>query len=156
MILVLDNIRSVYNVGSLFRTADAAGVSEILLCGVTPDPIDRFGRARADLAKVALGAEEGVPWRHIPTTRDVIAELQKQGLTVVALEQSQGSHDYRKVAEGLDFAKTTLVVGEETQGLSQEILDMVDVIAEIPMSGEKESLNVSVATGIALFRFRDM
>jgi 23S rRNA (guanosine2251-2'-O)-methyltransferase len=154
MILILDNIRSTYNVGSIFRTADAVGVSEIYLCGVTPDPVDRFGRDRADIAKTALGAEKTVPWIHAKSTKDAITKIKIKNYNIVALEQSDNSEDYIKVSKKLDFDKTALVLGEETKGLSREVLSLVDVIAEIPMAGNKESLNVSVAAGVALFRFK--
>jgi 23S rRNA (guanosine2251-2'-O)-methyltransferase len=154
MILILDNIRSTHNVGSIFRTADAVGVSNLYLCGVTPDPIDRFGRERSDIAKTALGAEQSVHWGHFKSTEEAITLLKEQDYTVIALEQSDNSEDYIEVAKKIDFNKTALVLGEETQGLSADLLDLVDIIAEIPMSGEKESLNVSVAAGVALFRFK--
>lgn len=141
--------------GSIFRTADAGGVSDIFICGVTPDPIDRFGRKRADLAKVALGAEDSVSWRHVSSTEEAILILKKQGFTIVALEQGELSINYSNLFSKLSFEKTALVLGEETKGISPHILELTDHIAEIPMSGEKESLNVSVSAGIAIFSFRD-
>lgn len=154
MILILDNIRSAHNVGSLFRTADAVGVSDIFLCGVTPDPVDRFGRDRSDVAKIALGAEKSVRWVHFESTKKAVEHVLKEGCTVVALEQSDKSEDYSLIAKKVLSEKVALVVGEETQGLSTEILDLVDCVAEIPMYGEKESLNVSVAAGIMLYALR--
>jgi 23S rRNA (guanosine2251-2'-O)-methyltransferase len=153
MILILDNIRSAHNVGSIFRTGDAVGVSEVLLCGVTPDPVDRFGRDRSDISKIALGAEKNIPWRHFSETKEAILFAKEKGLEVVALEQDEHSVLYKNV--GVDFSSTALVLGEETKGLSKEILSLVDQIMEIPMSGDKESLNVSVAAGVALFFLRD-
>jgi len=155
MILVLDNIRSTYNVGSLFRTADSVGVSEILICGVTPDPVDRFGRNRSDIAKVALGAERKVLWSHFKTTIEAVEYLKEKGILVIALEQSDKSEKYTDVGDNVSFEDSALIVGEETKGLNEEVLSVVDHIAEIPMSGTKESLNVSVAAGVALFCFRD-
>lgn len=153
MILILDNIRSVYNVGSIFRTADAVGVEKIYLCGVTPLPVDRFGRNRSDLAKVALGAEKNVSWVHAKTTEEAVKEVSDKSFTTLALEQDESSVNYREIK--VDFQKSALVLGEETKGLPKEVLSLVDKILEIPMSGKKESLNVSVAAGIALFFFRD-
>lgn len=149
--VILDNIRSVYNVGSVFRTADGAGVSKIYLCGVTPTPTDRFGRARKDLAKVALGAEETVPWEHVPTTLAAIEKCKQDGVRVVAVEQDSRAKDFASFsAEG----DTAFVFGEETKGLSKEILDACDDVIEIPMHGKKESLNVATAAGIILFNIR--
>ena len=148
-IIVLDNIRSVHNVGSIFRTADAAGVGMIYLCGYTPQPIDRFGRARADFAKVSLGAEKTIKWKHFENTTDALKKLKEKDFTIMAIEQSENSVDYKKV-ETSD--KTAFVFGNEPKGISEEVLEKCDILAEIPMRGEKESLNVSVSAGIALFR----
>ncbi len=155
MILILDNIRSIHNVGSIFRSADAAGVSELFLCGVTPDPIDRFGRDRSDLAKVSLGAEKSVSWRHFKDTFEAISFAKDIGKKVIALEQTEKSENYIDLAKSFDFKEVALVLGEETKGLPEEVLKISDVIAEIPMFGDKESLNVSVAAGIAMFGFRN-
>ena len=148
-ILILDNIRSTHNVGSIFRTADAVGISKIYLVGVTPAPIDRFGRERNDISKVALGAEKNIKWEHIENILDIIGSLKKEGFEIVALEQSENSVDYK---EFVSPNKMALILGEEVSGIEKETLDVCDSIIEIPMRGEKESLNVSVATGVALFR----
>ncbi len=148
--LILDNIRSVHNVGSIFRTADAAGVTKLYLVQTTPAPIDRFGRARKDLAKVSLGAENSVAWEHLDDA-DVVAlikSLKKEGFTIVALEQDKKSIDYRTLK--IDD-KIALILGNEVGGVSKELLERADAIIEIPMAGKKESLNVSVAAGVALF-----
>ena len=147
-VVILDNIRSVHNVGSIFRTADAAGVDEIILCGYTPQPIDRFGRPRSDLGKVALGAEKSITWKHVEDIKSLIFELQKDGFKVVAIEQAKNSVDYKEIDVG---EKIAFIFGNEPDGIEKEILDICDVVAEIPMKGEKESLNVSVAAGISLF-----
>ncbi len=152
-VLVLNNIRSVFNVGSIFRTAECAGVSKIYLVGVTPDPIDRFGRARKDLAKVALGAEKKILWEHAMDIGALIKKLKKDGFKIVALEQAEGSIDYKKFRPRFPLA---LLLGEETRGLSKDILQKCDHVIEIPMMGDKESLNVSVAVGVALFRILDI
>ncbi len=146
--LALHNIRSVYNVGAIFRTADAVGVSKIYLCGYTGAPVDRFGRARKDIAKVALGAEKTVKWESVKDIEELILKLKKEKFTILALEQSANSVDYKKVKLG---KKNLLIVGNEVGGIEKKILNMCDSILEIPMKGEKESLNVSVATGVALF-----
>ncbi len=177
--VVLDNIRSVFNVGSIFRTADALGVTKIFLCGCTPTPKDRFGRKRKDLAKVALGAEESVAWEYFESVEKLLLSFRrrpesissviaseakqprklkmdpdlrrddKRGIQIIALEQNQKSIDYKKVKAKYP---TAIILGEEVHGLSQKILNLADIIAEIPMQGKKESLNVSVSFGVAGFR----
>lgn len=149
--LALHNIRSVHNVGAIFRTADAAGVSKIYLCGYTPAPVDRFGRSRQDLAKAALGAEKTVAWESVENIEDLILKLKKEKYTILALEQDENSILYTEAKLG---AKNLLIVGNEVGGIEKEILKRCDQVLEIPMKGEKESLNVSVATGIALFGIR--
>jgi len=153
MRILLHNIRSTHNVGSIFRTADAGGVSHIYISGYTPTPTDQFDRKRKDIAKVALGAEDSVAWSKVKTVKSLIAQLKIEGFSVIALEQSDTSVDYKNVELG---EKVLLVVGNEVKGMSSELLKLADVVAEIPMKGEKESLNVSVAFGIALFRLRNI
>ncbi len=146
--LILHNIRSVHNVGSIFRTADAAGVSKIILSGYTPSPLDRFGRARKDFVKVSLGAEASVPWEVAEDITLALEQLKKDSCKIVALEQSPNStplFDYKP--EG----NIALIVGNEVDGVEPALLKIADTIVEIPMRGQKESLNVSVATGVALF-----
>jgi 23S rRNA (guanosine2251-2'-O)-methyltransferase len=147
--LVLVNIRSAHNVGSIFRTADAAGVSKIYLVGYTPLPVDRFGRTQKEIAKTALGAEKSVPWEHSKSFARLAEELKGKKICLVALEQTPRSKDYKKFKPAVDFA---LAVGSEVKGFSPKDLGLCDDIIEIPMRGKKESLNVSVALGIALFR----
>jgi tRNA G18 (ribose-2'-O)-methylase SpoU len=149
IVVILDNIRSTHNVGSIFRTADAVGVDRLILCGTTPTPIDRFGRERKDIAKVALGAEKSVAWKYEKETAEAVKKLKKAGYQMVAVEQAENSVDYKKVKIK---NKTAFIVGEEVRGIKPEILKLADMVAEIPMRGEKESLNVSVAFGVALFR----
>ncbi len=148
-IVVLDNIRSVFNVGSIFRTSDALGVDKIYLCGCTPAPKDRFGRDRKDLAKVALGAENNIEWEYCKTTEEAIKKLKKEKVQIIALEQAENSVDYKKVKVK---ESTAIILGEEVNGLSKEVLKLADIVAEIPMQGKKESLNVSVAFGVAGFQ----
>jgi tRNA G18 (ribose-2'-O)-methylase SpoU len=149
--LVLLDIRSVHNVGAMFRTADAAGISKIFLVGTTPTPLDRFGRVREDIHKAALGAELTVPWEYVADAGKFIGKLKKDGVEIVALEQSETSVDYKKYK--LPKQKgTVFIVGTEALGIPEVILKQVDAIIEIPMRGVKESLNVTTALGIALFR----
>ena len=161
--MVLNNVRSVYNVGSVFRTCDAAGASKIYLVGVTPTPLDRFGKFRADFSKVALGAERTMAWEYFKNFGAVYKKLIRQradanGRTpaggsyeILAVEQDKKSIPYFKYhpAKNKNLA---LVFGEETKGLPKSVLDKADKILEIPMRGRKESLNVSVATGIVIYR----
>lgn len=149
--LVLHNVRSTHNVGSMFRTADAMGVSKIYLCGYTPDPIDRFERPQKDIAKTALGAEQTVVWEHSSETLLTIRSLKEEGYSVCALEQAPQSISIEEYATQGDVA---LVVGSEVEGLSSDVLGVCDTVLEIPMFGSKESLNVSVSAGIALYALR--
>ena len=166
--LILDNIRSVHNVGSIFRTADTLGIGKIYCLGTTPTPVDRFGRARGDFAKVSLGAEKSVAWEHVEEgikTSRLITALKKESFKIIALEQSPKSVDYKlvKISErrtGVQKASTSLgkaaiILGNEVDGVSARLLKLADVIAEIPMAGKKESLNVSVSAGIFLYRLLD-
>ena len=148
--LALDNIRSAHNVGSIFRTADAAGIAHIYLIGTTPAPIDRFGRPQPDIAKTALGAEHTVSWTVFQTVEEFVEIMQKEGRDIVALEQDARAIDYREVPP-VGTQPRVFVVGNEVEGVSKKILDVATKIVYIPMHGEKESLNVSVATGVLLF-----
>ncbi|MEK7479590.1 MAG: RNA methyltransferase [Patescibacteria group bacterium] len=166
MVAILHNIRSAHNVGSIFRTADAAGIEKLYLCGITPTPLDRFGRPRKDVAKVALGAEKSVPWEHCVSTARLLTRLKKEGYAIFAVEQSSGSVPYgekealrpvvqTRRAQGKN-QNVVLVFGDEVRGLSPSILKRADRILEIPMFGKKESLNVSVAFGIVAYRLREI
>ncbi len=150
IVLILDNIRSSHNVGSIFRTADGAGVAKIFLCGVTPCPTDKFDRPNKEIAKTALGAERIIPWEYAPTTIEAVKNLKQSGYQMIALEQAENSVDYRSVQHSV-LHKMAIVLGEETKGIVPEVLVECDIVAEIPMLGQKESLNVSVATGVLLF-----
>lgn len=146
LFLIIDNVRSVLNVGSFFRTADAAGVTQIIICGYTPTP------DKHDMSKTALGAEMAIPWRYYAHTWRAIEDLKKAGFEIIALEQSPNSIDYREINPKFPVA---LIVGNEVSGISPKILSRCDKIMELPMSGDKESLNVSVATGIALYKLNE-
>ena len=147
--LVLLNIRSAENVGAIFRTADAAGVSKIYLIGYTPAPVDDFKRPNPKIAKAALGAEKTLPWETRKTIDPLLREIKKNNFQIIAIEQAENSVDYKKVKINHPVC---FIVGNEVEGLPKSVLNKGDVVAEIPMKGKKESLNVSVATGIALFR----
>lgn len=145
--VVLHNIRSAHNVGSIFRTSDARGVSYIYISGYTPAPKDKFGRKRSEITKTALGGEFTVSWSNENVFK-VIDKLKAEGFDIVCIEQDKNSVSFKdlKVKN-----KTLFIVGNEVKGLSKTILSCADKIVEIPMFGSKESLNVSVAFGIVLF-----
>jgi tRNA G18 (ribose-2'-O)-methylase SpoU len=150
-VVVLDNIRSVHNAGSIFRTSDAAAVDKIYLCGTTPTPLDRFNRERGDFKKTALGAEKNVQWEYAKDTVDLVNRLKKVGFFIVAVEQSPKSENYKNLK--IPNKKIAFIFGSETIGVSKEVLSLCDVIIDLPMKGGKESLNVSVTVGIILFHF---
>ena len=141
--LILHNIRSAYNVGSIFRTADAAGVAKIYLGGYTPTPPEE------KVIKTSLGAEKSMAWEKCFNTWRLIEKLKSEGVKIVGLEQSKTSRDYRQLKPKFPLA---IVVGNEVSGLSSNILKRVDSIWHISMRGQKESLNVSVAAGIFLYK----
>lgn len=145
IVVVLYNVRSAHNVGSIFRTCDALAIEKIFLCGITPLP-GQGGRAGKDLAKTALGAEKTVAWEHVRRAADCLKRLKREGFTVVALEQDARAVDITKFRTKRDVA---LVLGTEVTGIAHALLRHCDAIVEIPMWGTKESLNVSVAFGIA-------
>ncbi|MCA9353592.1 TrmH family RNA methyltransferase [Candidatus Nomurabacteria bacterium] len=151
-ILILENIRSAQNVGSIFRSSDAVGIDKIYIAGITPDPVDRFGRYRKDISKASLGAEKSIPWEHVASSSDIVKKLKEDGFKVASLEQDERSIDYKSFDAP---EKIAIVLGSEVDGVSKEVLNISDVILEIPMKGEKESLNVSVAGGVLLFRLFD-
>ncbi len=147
MFLILHNIRSAENVGSMFRSADAFGVSKVYLTGYTPAPIDRFQRPVHKIAKTALGGEKSVAWEQ-GDAAEVIAKLKASGVRVVALEQDSRSVS---LVSYMVPTQAALIVGNEVTGVEPEVLALADDVVEIEMRGEKESLNVAVAAGIALF-----
>jgi len=151
--IILPDIRSALNVGSIFRTADACGVPKIYLVGYTPAPIDKFGRANKDIAKTALGAEKNIAWEKAEGVDKLLTKLKKEDFYLIAVEQAKNSIDYKKVKIK---NKTAFIFGNEVSGLSEKVLKKCDIIVEIPMVGEKESLNVAVSAGVALFRILDI
>ncbi len=146
--VLLHNIRSTHNVGSMFRTADTLGVDKVYLSGYAPTPLDS---PRKDMAKVALGAEKNIDWEQVSDPLGLIQKLKIKNYKIIALEQTVHSVDYKKVKIKTSD-KVLFVVGNEVGGVEQEILKLCDAVAEIPIRGKKESLNVSVAFGVALFR----
>lgn len=148
--LILENIRSAHNVGSLFRTADGAGVNKIFLVGYTPKPVDRFGRLQSEIQKTSLGATSSVEWESRDDMAELLQELKKENVTVVAVEQAKGSVSLE------DFTppeQVAYILGNEIDGVSAEATHTADTILELPMRGEKESLNVAVTGGIVLYRY---
>lgn len=146
IILVADNIRSLNNVGSLFRTGDAFAVEAVYLCGITATPPNK------EIHKTALGAEMIVNWEYFVNTVKAVEKLKHEGYTVIAVEQVKGSTDLRHYdinAEG----RYALIFGNEVKGVGQEVIDMCDLCIEIPQNGTKHSLNVSVSAGIVLWEF---
>jgi tRNA G18 (ribose-2'-O)-methylase SpoU len=146
--VICDNIRSTFNVGAIFRTADAAGVNKIYLCGYTPTP------PRYEIEKVALGAEKTVPWEHVAQTWRLLERLKARNVQIVALENNLAlpTIDYREFLPQFPLA---LVLGNEVTGLSQALVRRADAIITLPMHGKKESLNVVVAFGIAAYRLNE-
>jgi len=146
LVIVLDHVRSLHNVGSIFRTADAFRLEAVYLCGITATP------PNPEIHKTALGAEETVEWHYFPETKDAVDMLKQQGYVICAIEQAEGSISLEKSIIEKD-KKYALVVGHEVKGIQQRVLDACDFCIEIPQYGTKHSLNVSVAAGIVLWDF---
>ena len=144
IIVVLDNIRSMHNVGSVFRSADAFLVEAIFLCGYTPQPPHR------DIQKTALGATETVDWLYFETTSDAVTQLKTKGYYVYAVEQAAESISLEKITVK-PRENIAIVMGNEVEGVQDDVLMMVDGCLEIPQAGMKHSLNISVAAGIVLW-----
>lgn len=146
LIVVLDNIRSLHNIGSVFRTADAFLIEKIILCGVSCPP------PHPELHKTALGAEDTVDWVYMNSTLDAVLELKKQSYFVYAIEQAHGSISLNDLILN-PLNKYAIVLGNEVKGVQQSVVDSCDACLEIPQHGSKHSLNVSVASGIVLWSF---
>ncbi len=145
--VVLDNVRSLYNVGSVFRTCDAFRISELLLCGVSACP------PNVEIHKTALGAEEAVSWKYFNLIEDAIAYLRNEGYVIFSVEQCKGSTMIDKAVKLVSGKRCAIVLGNEVKGVQQRVIDMSDGCVEIPQYGTKHSLNVAVATGIAVWEF---
>jgi len=146
VVVVLDNIRSMNNVGSAFRTSDAFLVKKICLCGITAKPPHR------DINKTALGATETVDWEHYDTTTQAVETLKQEGYQILSIEQAENStmlHDF----ESASNQKYAFIFGNEVFGVEQEVVDASDLVIEIPQFGSKHSLNISVSMGIVLWDF---
>ena len=144
LIVILENIRSAYNVGSIFRTADAFLIQSVYICGYTAHPPHK------EIKKTALGAEDTVHWKYIKDIREAIKEIKEMGFTVYAVEQAENSIQLNKLK--LKGAKVALILGNEVTGVEQSTIEICDGCIEIPQSGMKHSLNVSVAAGIVLWQ----
>jgi tRNA G18 (ribose-2'-O)-methylase SpoU len=143
-IIVLDNVRSQSNVGSIFRTADAFLVEAMYLCGITAQPPHR------DIQKTALGATESVPWKYFPATLDAVKELKSNGVILIAVEQVEGSIMLQDLIIESD-KKYAFIFGHEINGVSQGIIDLCDFCIEIPQFGAKHSFNIAISAGIVLW-----
>jgi tRNA G18 (ribose-2'-O)-methylase SpoU len=152
LVVILDNIRSTYNVGAIFRTADAAGVSKIYLCGITPSP------PNPKISKVALGAEKFIPFEKRKNTWRLLEQLKDGGYFLIGLEQGKKDKRAKNIfkIKKVRSKKLALILGPEIRGLSSKILKRADTQVEIPMYGQKESLNVAVAFGVAIYQIRNL
>ncbi|MCX6170395.1 MAG: RNA methyltransferase [Ignavibacteriales bacterium] len=144
--VVLDSIRSSYNVGSIFRTSDGAMIEKLFLCGYTPHP------PKKEVLKTALGAQDSIKWEYVKEAKEVILGLKKLGIKICALELTDSS--IPNYALNKDIFPIALVIGNEITGVSQELLSLCDLSIEIPQFGIKQSLNVAVAYGISIFELR--
>ncbi len=144
VVVVLDNVRSLNNIGSLFRTADCFAASGIALCGISATP------PSVEIHKTALGAEDSVDWRYYATTAEAVADLRSRGFKIVCLEQVKGSVPLQDFRTDPD-TQYALVVGNEVDGVDPDIVDSADIWLEIPQSGTKHSLNVTVSAAVALW-----
>jgi len=146
LVVVLNDIRSLHNVGAIFRTADGVGVEKIWLCGITGAP------PQSEIHKTALGAQERVPWEYHRDAAAVIMQLRERGYKIVLLEQTDESGDYFEFQPG---GPVCLVLGNEITGVDDRLVSLADAAVEIPMAGVKNSLNVSVAFGVVAYHFRN-
>ncbi|MFO0743889.1 MAG: TrmH family RNA methyltransferase [Candidatus Paceibacterota bacterium] len=158
-IVILDNVRSSLNVGSIFRTSSGIGIDKIYLCGITPTPFEtakKFegqNKKRKDFIKTSLGSEDEIEWEYKENILDLIKELKKVNFEIIALEQDERSTDYKSLKT--ENENIAVIIGSETDGVQKEVLDLCDKITEIPMLGLKESLNVTIAYAILVYRLFD-
>ena len=145
VVIILDNIRSQNNVGSVFRTSDAFRIEKIYLCGITSTPENR------EVHKTALGAEDAVEWEYVKETRDVVEKLKAEGYRIYSIEQAENTTSLEDLSVGLD-GKYALVFGNEVKGVQQDIIDRSHACVEIPQFGTKHSFNISVTVGIVLWQ----
>ena len=148
LVVVLDDIRSLYNVGSVFRSGDAFRITAVYLCGITATP------PNAEIHKTALGGEDAVAWRYFERTEDAIADLHKQGYYVYSVEQVEGSTKLQDLHSTLNPTQPyAIIMGNEVKGVKQSVVDLSDNCLEIPQFGTKHSLNVSTTAGIVIWEF---
>ena len=146
--VMIDSIRSNYNVGSIFRTSDGAMIEKLYLCGYTPHP------PKKEILKTALGATESVSWEYVKDPKEVIKKMKSDGVNVCALELTDKSFPYYELKK--DIFPLCVLIGNEITGVSQELLDLCDFSIEIPQFGIKQSLNVAVAYGVTIFKLREI
>lgn len=146
LVVVLDNVRSLNNIGSIFRTSDAFVVEAVYLCGITAIP------PHADIHKTALGAEDSVDWKYFETTLDAVSRLKEEGYTICAIEQATNSIMLNDICL-IEGDKYAVILGNEVKGVAQEVVDACNYSIEIPQSGTKHSLNVSIAGGLVIWEF---
>lgn len=144
--ILLDNIRSILNVGAIFRTCDGAGFDGVYLTGFTPTP------PRKEISKTAIGAEQWINWEYYQDPLEIISQLRREGVRIIALEQDERSVDFRSSELSID-EDICIVVGNEIEGVNKAILDVADYHVEIPMCGRKQSLNVATSAGVLMYRF---
>ena len=148
LVVVLDDVRSLHNVGSVFRTADAFAVSAVYLCGITAQP------PMPEIHKTALGAEDSVEWHYFKTTEEAVEDLHSKGYFVYAIEQCEGSTMLQNLnTDNIDSQRFAVIMGNEVKGVKQSVIDMCDACLEIPQFGTKHSMNVSVTAGIVIWEF---
>lgn len=156
LVVVLDGVRSLYNVGSVFRTGDAFRIAGVVLCGITATP------PNAEIHKTALGAEDSVAWRHFEDTMEAVRWLREEGYTLLAVEQCEGSTMLQDFSPKLykpekknpeAYKKYAVILGNEVKGVQQQVVDACDGCLEIPQFGTKHSMNVSVTAGIVIWHF---
>ncbi|MBL0024158.1 MAG: RNA methyltransferase [Saprospiraceae bacterium] len=143
VVVVLDNIRSAMNIGSIFRTSDAFSIEKIIICGISATPPNR------EINKTAIGATESVEWAYEENINNAVTTLKAEGYTLAGIEQTNNSVNLD--SSDLDFEKIAVIFGNEVDGISDEIIDLLDICIEIPQYGTKHSLNVSVCAGIVLW-----
>ncbi|MBO4825668.1 MAG: RNA methyltransferase [Prevotella sp.] len=154
LIVVLDDVRSLHNVGSVFRTCDAFRVEALWLCGITAIPTDTKNGVRAEIHKTALGAEESVSWQYFPTAQEAVRQLHDNHFSVFAIEQAEGSTPLQQFrVQDTQPRGCAVILGNEVKGVHQEVIDLCDGCLEIPQFGTKHSMNVSVAAGIVIWEF---
>ncbi len=158
-IVVLDNIRSALNIGSIFRTGSGIGINKIYICGISPIPFETSEKLkdknikRKDFVKTSLGAEDEIEWEYKENILDLLKDLKKENYEIVTLEQNEKSIDYKDLK--IEKEKVAIILGSETEGVQEKVIDLCDKIAEIPMLGLKESLNVTIAFAILAYKIWD-